>query len=355
VSEPTPTGEMAALVVRGPLRFAVERVPIPPPPPGGLLTRVQACGLCGSDLRTLRSGHRRVTLPWTLGHELAVEVVAAGPGYGGPWRPGDHLAVGPLAYCGGCPGCLAGRHELCEEQRELGQAWPGGLAEFLALPEPVLRLGNVFGAPPGLDPSLVALAEPLSSCLNAHEKVGVGLGDTVTILGAGPVGCMHAVLARAAGAFQVILVDVDRRRLALAESFGADAFVDASVDDPVAAVRGLSGGRGTSVVIAANPSPRSAVQAIEMARKGGRIVQFGGLPPAEARPGIDVNRIHYEALHLVGVTTFAPRHYLRALELIASGRVPAARLVTHRFPLARFEEGARLALEGGTLKAVFLP
>jgi L-iditol 2-dehydrogenase len=97
------------------------------------------------------------------------------------------------------------------------------------------------------------------------------------------------------------------------------------------------------------------VQAVEMARKGGRVIQFGGLPPGESRPGIDVNRIHYEALHLIGVTTFAPRHNVKALELIASGRIPAAQLVTHRFPLARFEEGARMALAGRALKTVFLP
>ena len=346
---------MNAVVVRAPMEFGLERVPVPDPPPGGLLVRVQACGLCGSDLRTLRSGHRRVTFPWIIGHEIAARVVEAGEGYRGPWSAGDRLAVGPLAYCGACPSCLEGRYELCEDQREIGQAWPGGFAEYLALPEPVLRLGNVQRAPEGLDPALVTLAEPLSSCINAQERAEVGMGDTVAILGAGPIGCMHAALARVRGAFQVVLVDVDPGRLALAAPFGADARVDASARNRCRAVRRLTGGRGASVVVAATPSPQAAVQAVEMARKGGRIVQFGGLPQGESRPGIDMNRIHYEALHLIGVTTFAPRHNVKALELIASGRLPAAQLVTHRFPLARFEEGARLALAGQALKAVFLP
>lgn len=346
---------MDALVVRAPMQFGIERLPIPEPPEGGLLVRVEACGLCGSDLRTLRSGHSRVRFPWTIGHEIAARVVDVGERYRGPWKPGDGLAVGPLAYCGACPGCLEGRYELCEDQREIGQAWPGGFAEFLALPEPVLGLGNVQRAPDGLDPALMTLVEPLSSCINAQEKAEVGLGDAVAILGAGPVGCMHAVLARARGAFQVVLVDVDPGRLALAAPFGADARVDASAGDPVEAVRALTGGRGASVVVAATPSPRAAVQAVEMARKGGRVVQFGGLPQDESRPGIDVNRIHYQALHLIGVTTFAPHHNRKALELVASGRVPAAQLVTHRFPLARFEEGAGLALAGRALKVVFVP
>jgi len=354
----TPAGStdtMAALVVRAPMQFAVERLPIPEPPPGGLLVRVEACGLCGSDLRTLRTGHRRVTFPWTIGHEVAAQVERTGVGYRGPWKPGERLAVGPLAYCGACPSCLEGMHELCEEQREIGQAWPGAFAEFLALPEAAVRLGNVQRAPDGLDPALVTLAEPLSSCINAQEKVAVEMGDSVAILGAGPIGCIHAALARTRGAYQVVLVDVDPSRLALAAPFGADARVDASAEDPVAAVRRLTGGRGASVVITATPSPQAAVQAVEMARKGGRVVQFGGLPLSESRPGIDLNRIHYEGLHLIGVTTFAPRHNRKALELIASGRLPAERLITHRFPLSQFEEGARLALAGRALKAVFLP
>jgi L-iditol 2-dehydrogenase len=355
VTAAAPQETMAALVVRAPMQFSVERLPVPELPAGGLLVRVQACGLCGSDLRTLRFGHRRVTFPFTIGHEVAARVERAGPDYRGPFGPGDQLAVGPLAYCGACQNCLEGRHELCEDQREIGQAWPGGFAEFLALPEPVLRLGNVQRAPEGLDPALVTLAEPLSSCINAQEMAEVGMGDTVAILGAGPIGCMHAALARARGAFQVVLIDVEPSRLALAEPFGADARVDGSAEDPVAAVRRLTGGRGTSVVIAATPSPQGAVQAVEMARKGGRVIQFGGLPPGDSRPGIDMNRIHYEALHLIGVTTFAPRHNVKALKLIASGRLPAAQLVTHRFPLARFEEGARMALAGQALKTVFLP
>ncbi|HET6413208.1 MAG TPA: zinc-binding dehydrogenase [Anaeromyxobacter sp.] len=181
------------------------------------------------------------------------------------------------------------------------------------------------------------------------------MGDSVAVLGAGPIGCMHAVLARARGAYQVVLVDVDPGRLVLAAPFGADMRVDSSAEDPVAAVRRLTAGRGASVVIAATPSPQAAVQAVEMARRGGRVVQFGGLPQGESRPGIDVNRIHYEGLHLIGVTTFAPRHNRKALELIASGRLPVEKLITHRFPLSQFEEGARLALAGQALEAVFLP
>jgi L-iditol 2-dehydrogenase len=346
---------MRALVVRAPMDFSVETVARPLAPAGGLLLKVEACGLCGSDLRTLRSGHRHVTFPWTIGHEVAGTVAAVGSGYDGPWRTGERLAVGPLAYCGVCDFCLAGEYELCESQREIGQAWSGGLAEYLAVPAECVRLGNVRAVPAEMEPWKAAVVEPVSSCVNAQEKADVRLGDTVVVIGSGPIGCIHVALAKARGAFRVFVVDIDQGRLELAKPFGADALIDSTKVDAVAAVRELTGGKGATVVIAATPAPAASVQAVEMARKGGRVLQFGGLPKDDSKPGVDMNLVHYNGLHLIGTTTFAPKHNARALELIASGKVPAELLVTHRFPLEDFVEGAKLALAGKALKAVFEP
>jgi L-iditol 2-dehydrogenase len=119
-------------------------------------------------------------------------------------------------------------------------------------------------------------------------------------------------------------------------------------------VRRLTGGRGADVVITANPSPDAQVQAVEMARKGGRILLFGGLPADRARPAVDMNLVHYGGLHLIGTTIFAPRHHRQAVELAAGGRIPLERLIT-RFPLEDFELGAAQALAGTVVKAVFLP
>jgi L-iditol 2-dehydrogenase len=109
------------------------------------------------------------------------------------------------------------------------------------------------------------------------------------------------------------------------------------------------------VIVTATPAPVAVVQAVEMARKGGRILVFGGLPKDMCKPGVDMNTVHYNALYLIGTTTFAPRHQRVALRLMASGRIPVDKLVTHRFPLAEFKRGATMALEGKVLKAVFLP
>lgn len=351
----TPSNQMRALVVRAPMQYSIETVSIPVPEKEGFLLKVEACGLCGSDLRTLRSGHRHVTFPWTIGHEVAGTVAALGSDYQGPWQPGDRLSVGPLVYCGTCDFCMNGEYELCENQREIGQHWPGGFAEYLAIPGEAVHLGNIQRVPAGLDPVFAAVVEPVSSCVNAQEKADVRLGDTVAIIGAGPIGNIHTALAKARGAFKVFVIDIDSKRLELAKPFGADALINSSVQNPVEAVKALTEGKGVSVVIAATPAPIAAVQAVEMARKGGRILQFGGLPTTDSKPGVDINLIHYNGLHYLGTTTFAPRHNTIALELVHSGKIPAKDLVTHRFPLEDFEEGAALALAGKALKAVFIP
>lgn len=346
---------MKAVVVRAPGQFGVEDVPMPVTPAGGLLLKVIACGLCGSDLRTLRSGHRRVTFPWIIGHEICGTVVETGEHYRGPWRKGDVLAVAPLAYCGACDFCLDARYELCDNYREIAQAWPGGFAEYIAIPEECVRLGTIRTIPDGLDPAFAAITEPISSCVHAQEKGQVGLGDTVVIIGAGPIGCIHTSLARARGASRVYLIDILAERLRLCEPFGPDATIDASKQDPVSEVRRLTSGKGADVVVTATPAPVAPVQAVEMARKGGRILLFGGLPVDQSKPGVDMNIVHYNGLYLIGTTTLAPRHQRLALDLVASGRIPAERLVTHRLPLSQFGDGVSLAMEGKALKVVFFP
>ena len=346
---------MCAVVVRAPMDFELETVPVPEVPAGGFLLQVAACGLCGSDLRTLRSGHRKVTLPWIIGHEVCGTLVEAGPDYDGPWQVGDLLAVGPIAYCGQCDFCLAGQYELCEAYREIAQAWPGGFAEYMAVPGPCVKLGNICPVPEGLDPVFAAISEPISSCVNAQERGRVELGNTVVIIGAGPIGCTHISLARARGAGKIYIADIVDERLKMAEAFDPDATIHASQEDIVSAVMRLTGGKGADVVITATPAPIASVQAVEMARKNGRILIFGGLPKDNSKPGIDMNLVHYNALHVIGTTIFAPRHQRMALQFMASGRIPLDKLVTHRFVLHEFVQGATMALQGQVLKAVFLP
>ncbi len=345
---------MKAVVVNAPMDYGLKEVEKPQCPKAGLVIRVHACGLCGSDLRTLRNGHRNVTLPWIIGHEVSGRVCEVGPEYEGEYCEGDMLAVAPLVYCGKCEFCQRQHYELCENYRELAQAWPGGFAEYMALPAEALRLGTICLSPDGLDPAVAAIAEPISSCINAQEKGQVSKSDTVVVLGTGPIGCIHIALAKAKGVKCVIGADVNEDRLAFARLFEADHVVNTSEVNIVEEVRRLTDGKGAEVIITANPIPETQVQAVEMAKKGGRVLLFGGLPKEQSKPGIDTNIIHYNALQIIGTTTMAPRHHRRALELLAEGKLDGEKLVSHRFELSQFEKGVELAFAGKVLKAVFL-
>ena len=348
-------GLMKALVIQAPGEYEVKQVKKPECPEKGILLRVMACGLCGSDLRILNSGHKNISFPWTTGHEIAGVVTQIGDKYQGKWKEGDLLAVAPVVYCGVCDFCELGKYELCDNIKEIAHQWLGGFAEFIAIPEEALRLGTIQAVPHGLDPIIAAVAEPISSCVNAQEKGQVGLGDTVVIIGSGPIGCANTSIAKARGASRVIIADMFEERLQLCDPFKPDFKINASEVNLVDEVMKVTNGRGADVVITANSAPISQVQAIEMARKGGRVLLFGGLPPDKSKPGIDGNLIHYRGLHVIGTTSFAPRHHKLALSMITSGRIPGDKFVTHFMPLTEFDKGVALATSGKALKVVFIP
>ncbi|MFA6309207.1 MAG: alcohol dehydrogenase catalytic domain-containing protein [Clostridia bacterium] len=346
---------MKALVIREPGVYEVEDVQKPVCPSDGILLKVMACGLCGSDLRTLRSGHKNIKLPWTIGHEISGLVIETGNDYEGRWKNGDKIAVGPMVYCGYCEFCTSGVYELCENSREIAQQWPGGFSEYMAIPKEAIENGTIQPIPEGVDPVVATTSEPVSSCINAQEKANVGLGETVVIIGSGPIGCIHVSIARARGATKVIIADVFDERLKLCEPFKPDMTINSSKVNLVDEVMKVTDGKGADVVITANPVGETQVQALLMAKKGGRIVFFGGLPHDKSKPGIDTNLIHYKGLHIIGTTTFAPKHHRMSLQLMASGRIPNDKLVTHVLPLEDFKKGVQLAVEGKALKVVFIP
>ncbi len=347
---------MKAIVLRGNGDYIYTDVETPKCPNDGLLLRVKACGLCGSDMRTLSSGHRNVTYPWIIGHEVCGVVAETGAEYKGPYHKDDVLTVAPNVYCGECEYCRAGRLDMCMNLRELAQQWKGGFAEYMAIPVEALQRGCIVKISPEDDMAAAAIAEPPSSCINAQEKLGIGIMDTVLIIGSGPVGCIHVAVATARGAKKIIVADISEDRLARCKEFGHNVLtIDSSKEDTVQRARELTDGKGPDVVITANPVGVTQVQAVEVAKKGGRIAFFGGLPSGNSTPLIDTNLIHYKALTIIGTTNFAPQHHLTSLEMLRDGRIPADKLISHRLPLSQFDEGVQLARAGKALKVVFLP
>jgi L-iditol 2-dehydrogenase len=331
-----------------------EEAPEPSAGPGELVLRVRNCSVCGTDAKIWRSGHPDLRPPRVLGHEVAGEVVEVGEGAGG-WAVGDRVQVIAAIPDGSCHECRHGWASVCPNQERIGYDHDGGFAELLRVPARLLAVDGVNRVPDGLSFAEASLAEPLSCVLNGQELAGVGEGQTVVVVGAGPIGCLHVRLARARGAARVLLVELNRRRLEWAAGLVAPDEAVATDADPVAAVRGLTGGRGADVVIVAAASATAQEDAVAMAARRGRVSLFGGLPRDRSTIAFDANIVHYRELVVVGANGSSPAHNRRALELIAAGDVPVADLITHRVPLERTLQAIQTVIEGEAIKVTIEP
>ena len=321
-------------------------------PPGGVVLDVKACGVCGSDLRRWKEGPPTGVESIIPGHEAAGVVVEVGRGHT-QYAAGDRLAIAPDVHCGRCYYCRRGLYNLCDEIRFVGVSpdLPGGLAERLVLTEEVLVNGIVHPMPAGMSFVEGSLAEPSCSVLAAHDRAATGLGDTVVVMGAGPIGCLHVVVAHARGA-SVIVSEPSATRRRLVERFEPAAIVDPNAEDLAACVRKHTDDVGADIVVCANPVARTQTQAVEIVRKRGRVILFGGLPKADPTVTLDSNRIHYGEIEVVGAFSYHPTVHARALDLIQRKVIPADLLVTHTFALDEINEAFQTAARGEALKVV---
>jgi L-iditol 2-dehydrogenase len=357
---------MRGAVFHGPGDLRVEDVPHPGAPgPGEVLLRMRATAACGTDAKIMGHGHPRLEAPMVIGHELAGEVIAIGEGVTSRaslagLAIGDGVQVIAAVPCGECWYCSHDRMTVCPNQTSMGYQYPGGFATHMMVPAAVTRVDGLNPIPAGTSFAEAAVTEPLACALNAQDLVRVGEGDDVLVMGAGPIGCLHVRLARAAGASTVVLADVNARRLArsagLVDPDASIAIGDAQGDERLRqVVKELTDGRGPSVIITAAPAAAAQELAIELAAPQARISFFGGLPKDAPFIRCDSNIVHYRELMLMGANGSSPEHNRRALAMISSGRVPVLDLITHRFALedvvAAIEEIGR----GEAIKVVVEP
>jgi L-iditol 2-dehydrogenase len=326
---------------------------------GELLLRVDNCSACGTDLKILRSGHPNMTGPQVMGHEVSGTVAEVGDGVDG-WAVGDRVQVIAAVPCGTCDVCRAGRPSVCPRQTSIGYQYPGGFAEYMVVPAAVLAVDGVNRVPDHVSSAEASLVEPLACVLNGQELARVGEGDSVLVVGSGPIGCMHVRLARARGARQVILLDANADRLGRAAALvrpDLAVAVEAGGDDRAVLdqVRAASGGLGVDVVVTAAASRPAQEQALALLAPGGRLSVFGGLARDDSMITIDSNLVHYRELTIVGVNGSSPAHNREALRLIASGEVVVGDLVTHTFPLERLHDALEAIASGEAIKVTVEP
>ncbi|MBE6476773.1 MAG: oxidoreductase [Propionibacteriaceae bacterium] len=346
------TDVMDAAVMHGPGDIRFEQVPRPQCPDGGFVLRVDAVGLCGSDIRNLTTDSRRGAYPHIYGHEVVGTVAEVSPGVTA-YEPGQRLYVYPEAHCLKCDYCRAGHHEHCTDV-ESYTSRPGGFAQYIAYTAKRVERGATFTLPAGVDPVRASLAEPLSSTYACVENIDVRLGDTVAILGAGPIGVFLAVLSRMRGASKVILIDVTQDRLDKSGAFDIDHRINSSTVEPVEEVRRLTGGLGVDKAISANPTTAGQQQALAMTRPCGTVVFFGGVPKG-ALTEIDSNTVHYNSLWIYGHYGANSMQVQRAFELAIDPAFPAEAIITHVLPLNHINEAIDLTRTGEALKVVLKP
>ncbi|MDR2618372.1 MAG: alcohol dehydrogenase catalytic domain-containing protein [Treponema sp.] len=334
-------------------KMELREVPTPRPDADSVLVKVRACAVCGSDIRIFHHGNSRVKPPQILGHEAAGEVAETGANVT-RFKKGDHVAIGADVPCGECAFCEAGIGNNCQINYAMGYQFAGSFAEYVLLNKTVVNYGPVHKIPAGMGWDEAALAEPLACVLNAVELTGIRLGDTVVIIGAGPIGCMIIPIAYMSGAAKVIVVQRSRPRLESARKFNAGAYICSGEEDAVKRVLEETGGLGADVIFTANPSPQSHAEALRMAKNRARINLFGGLP-AGSTVTLDTNIIHYKELIVCGAHGSLPRHHQKAIDLIAAGRPDIKPYISHHFPLDQIREAFETAESHKGMRVVVRP
>jgi L-iditol 2-dehydrogenase len=322
--------DMRAILVRQVGAFEVTRVPLRDPLEDEVIVRVEVTGLCRTDLKLIRVGHRDLTLPRVPGEEVVGTVWKRGR-HATSFTEGERVYVYPGIWCDTCPTCLQGAQNLCKEMQIMGFHRDGGFAEYVIVPEK-----SLIPVPCGLSPDMAVFAEPLSCCLNALELAGLKEAESIGIWGAGPAGTL---LARASMAMGARPFSFDPDAVRCERINGGEAY----------------DGREFDVCIVAVGSKSAYEEALQALKPRGRLVVFSGLSPKEDQMPVSFNQLHYHEQTIVGAYGCSYRHGGQALGYIASGAVPVEDLVSHRMPLEDLQSGLEIVENRKGMKVLLYP
>jgi L-iditol 2-dehydrogenase len=347
---------MRAGVYRGAGRVVVEHVPVPEISDGEVLIRVAACGVCGTDIKKIQHGF--LPPPQIFGHEVAGTVVARGRGVQ-RWKLGDRVVSFHHIPCGSCYYCQRRLFSQCPAYKKVGLTAGfdpngGGFAEYVrAMPWIVER--GLLAIPPGISFEEATFIEPVNTCAKAVQKARIAPGESVVVMGQGPIGLLLMLLSRLAGA-TVFTSDPMPERRAKSASLGAAAALDPSACTLISEILDRIAGRGADAVLVAVPSPAVAAEALALARPGGRVLLFAQNDP-RMRIEFPAAAVGVEEKEILGSYSAAVDLQEESAELVFSRRLPVRELISHRFPLDRIEEALALAARpaGDSLKVVIMP
>lgn len=345
---------MRAAVFNGPGDLVVTEVTTPEPGPGDLLIAPTCTTLCGTDVRIFNGEKTSGIRPGViLGHEIAGNIIAVGEAVSG-YTVGEQVSVLPMVGCGRCAPCITGRQHMCEHPELFSYSLDGSLADAMMIPERALQRGSVVALSTATPAHAASLAEPLACVLTGIAACGLSLGEDVLIMGAGPIGLLWTQVARASGANRIIVTNRGPERRALAERYGATHTIDPTGINLAEAVHDITGGKGVDLSVLAIGVPALLQDALTCTKHLGRVSAFAGFPKGSTA-SIDANLIHYNEISVYGASNSGPYHHRRAVQLIESGVIDTASLVTHTFSLDAIHDALAVVAAKEGIKVAVTP
>lgn len=319
-----------------------------------ILVKTSAAAICGSDLRMIENGYQGVDQahPLILGHEMCGVIQETGKNVTG-YKAGDRVAIAPNIGCGHCKNCLEGDYHLCEAYQALGINMDGGFAQYIRVPGKALQQGNVILIDDSVSAQEAAIFEPAACVLNGQERIGIHAGEDVLIIGAGPIGILHALLARLQGAGRIFLSDLSGERIRKCTELAPD-IIPLDAGNLEKDVMEKTGGRGVDVCITACAAKAVQETSFALMNMKGRILFFGGLPKGKDLIQMHSNLLHYKELKVCGSTRCNAQQCRKIASLVREGKLDLKGLISRTFALEDFEEAVRYAASGQGLKTIIL-
>lgn len=343
---------MLAAVYRGKNDVQLETVPVPEIGPGEILVKVNTCGICGTDLKKIATGSH--SAPRIFGHETSGTVACVG-GRVSQWKPGDRVMVFHHIPCGNCYYCQHKTFAQCETYKRVGctagfEPSGGGFAEYVRVMDWIVEEGTVR-IPPETSFEQACFVEPVNTCMKGIERMVLEPGETVVVIGQGPIGIILSTLAKRAGA-NVITSDLYEQRLTISKDFGLDNAINASHSDVVAEARKRTEGRGADAAILAVGSNSLIRTAMDVVRPGGRVLLFAQTQHGDAV--FDPAAVCVDEKTLIGSYSASIDLQPESVRFVMGQEMALERLISHRFPLTEAVEALRLAADPqpGSMKIV---
>ncbi|MHA1569345.1 MAG: zinc-binding dehydrogenase, partial [Alphaproteobacteria bacterium] len=341
-------GFMRAAILEKPQQLVIQDLPDPTPPPGGVVLKIKAALTCGTDVKTYLRGHPMIPLPSPLGHEFAGVVTAVGDGHD-KFAVGDEVMAVHSAPCNECFYCRQDLHNLCESIMDTKVL--GAFANQIALPAHIVAQ-NAYLKPEMITFAQAAFLEPLSCVVHGARLARAALGETVVVLGAGPIGLLFTMLLRAEGCHTTIIEPREKRR-EMAARLGADQ-VFATGEEALPVVKESTGGYGADLVIECTGQLEAWVESLQYLRRGGRVLLFGGVPSG-SQVRFETDRLHYDQIQVMSSFHFTPADVALAADLLVSDQIDPAPLITGSTRLDGLSLSFKLLSQGEGVKVLVHP